>query len=212
MHCLTYLALEALVRYLALKITALELFFGSMICLFNLRLWTGFLCVLRLCFVWPVQGHETWHTVLFLIWFGYPCSWLWACLSTTYTAYAKAHYLQHRLLGVRRSETGHCFVFVSWCQCFWLSAVHRFFEFAFIFDYCQFTVSIVFCHMEASSGGLFTVPSACGYPHYCLFSQFVYDSVSYYLGYMICSDILLMISINGSGVLLTPHCPIAFFC
>ena len=77
MHCLTYLALEALVRYLALKITALELFFGSMICLFNLRLWTGFLCVLRLCFVWPVQGHETWHTVLFLIWFGYPCSWLW---------------------------------------------------------------------------------------------------------------------------------------
>lgn len=28
MHCLIYLALEALVRYLVLKITALELFFG----------------------------------------------------------------------------------------------------------------------------------------------------------------------------------------
>ena len=109
-----------------------------MICLFNLRLWTGFLCVLLFCFVWPVQGHETWHTVLFLIWFGYPCSWLWACLSATYTAYAKAHYLQHRLLGVRRSETGDCFVFVSWCQCFWLSAVHWLFELVFIFDCCQF--------------------------------------------------------------------------
>ena len=102
-------------------------------------------------------------------------------------------------------------VIASWCQCFWLSAVHWLFEIAFIFDCCQFTVSIVLCHMEASSGGMFTVPSACGYPHYCLFSQFVYDSVSYYLGYMICSDILLMISINGSGVLLTSHCPISFF-
>ena len=78
----------------------------------------------------------TYCTVSYLVWISLFMTL--ACLSTTYTAYAKAHYLQHRLLGVRRSETGYCFVFVSWCQCFWLSAVHWLFELVFIFDCCQF--------------------------------------------------------------------------
>ena len=46
-------------------------------------------------------------------------------------------------LGIKRSDTSHCFVFVSWCQCLWFWVVHWLLELVFILLCCQFTIFIV---------------------------------------------------------------------
>ena len=81
----------------------------------------NFLCMIclytiALAFVWPVLRHKTWHIASFLTWFRCHGSWSWAWLLQLITA----------PLWFNRSDTSHCFVFISWCQWLCLWAAHCF--------------------------------------------------------------------------------------
>ena len=134
-------------------------------------------------------------------------SWFmtWACLLQLIQLYAKKTFLAAPL-GVKRSDIVIALSLYHGVNAFLTLRTSLLVWTFLIFVCCQFLLCCIL--WEASGENMFTVPLACGYSYYWP----VYDSVSYlYLDYIICSDILLIVSINGFVVLLPQHCFIAFF-
>lgn len=85
----------------------------------NFWLWAGFFFMFCLfTMTWPVRSLEAWHTILFyyVVWI----SWLMTLsMSFTTNPLWSKHAFFVGPLWIKRSDTSHCFVFVTWCQCFY---------------------------------------------------------------------------------------------